>query len=470
MPKPDSTTDPSDARACACAGWSRSELLRGGAAQAGKGLPAIEPGMPVPAGTGLSRRSFLVRSAGLAIAVYGASSLAPKAFEEGIAAAAAAGPSDAVLISVFLSGGIDSMSVLAPTGDSRYASLRPTLKLDRDDTRLMEEDPRLQWHPSADQLKTLYDEGKVTVIPAVGYASPNFSHFTSRHYWEVGEVDPGGRVGWLGGYLDRHGAADNPLQGLSLSSVLSPALAAETVPVAAVPRPDQYRFQANGVGSPIQAPMLSELGRQGGLATSDPTLAKARETTTSTSRLREQMATFSSFTSPVTYPSGNDFSYKMASLAAMLAGGLPLRVVTIDAAGGYDTHANQTAQINNDLKYVSDTLYAFQRDLESRGLADRVLINVWSEFGRRATENGSGTDHGAAGLQLVIGTKARGQMVGEFPGLATGTGGGLDNDENLRATSDFRGGYCSLLEQWLNVDPGPIIANASSFPRYQLVA
>src|SRR3954469_6964725 len=105
-----------------CRDFTRSQILRAGAARAGDGLPAIEPGMPLPAGTGLSRRSFLLRSAGLAMAVYGASSLAPKAFEEGIAAAAAAGPSDAVLVSVFLGGGLDAMSLLAPTGDSRYAA------------------------------------------------------------------------------------------------------------------------------------------------------------------------------------------------------------------------------------------------------------------------------------------------------------------------------------------------------------
>src|SRR4051795_9997351 len=98
-----------------CNDFTRSQLIRAGAARAGDGLPAIEPGMPTPAGTGLSRRSFLLRSAGLALALSGAGSLAPQAFGGGIAAAAAAGPSNAVLVSVFLSGGIDAMSVLAPT-------------------------------------------------------------------------------------------------------------------------------------------------------------------------------------------------------------------------------------------------------------------------------------------------------------------------------------------------------------------
>src|SRR3954469_24876572 len=109
---------------CHCRDYTRSQLLRDAAAQAGHGLPAIENGMPEPAGTGLSRRTFLSRSAGVALAVYGASRIPISAFETGIAQAA---QSDRILVSVFFDGGIDAMSVLAPVGDTRYAQLRPNL-------------------------------------------------------------------------------------------------------------------------------------------------------------------------------------------------------------------------------------------------------------------------------------------------------------------------------------------------------
>jgi uncharacterized protein (DUF1501 family) len=108
---------------------------------------------------------------------------------------------------------------------------------------------------------------------------------------------------------------------------------------------------------------------------------------------------------------------------------------------------------------------AFQRDLEKRGLHDRVLVEMWSEFGRRPEENGSlGTDHGAAGCAFVVGSKAKGEMVGEFPGLKQ-----LDSNDNVRVTSDFRAMYCSLLEQWLGYDAAAIIPGASSFERPSLV-
>ncbi|HEY0630967.1 MAG TPA: hypothetical protein VGC98_02845, partial [Thermoleophilaceae bacterium] len=125
-----------------CRDFSRSQLLRAAAAQAGNGLPDIEPGMPTPAGTGLSRRSFVLRSAGLAMSVYGASKLGIGAFEEGVARAATA-PGQRVLVSVFMPGGVDSMSVLAPVGDPKYAEYRPTLALDGASTTPFAEDSSL---------------------------------------------------------------------------------------------------------------------------------------------------------------------------------------------------------------------------------------------------------------------------------------------------------------------------------------
>ena len=112
----------------------------------------------------------------------------------------------------------------------------------------------------------------------------------------------------------------------------------------------------------------------------------------------------------------------------MIAAGLPMRVVTITSPGHFDTHATQAARSTSGLQLTSDSLLAFQRDLEARGIADRVLIHVWSEFGRRAAENASaGTDHGSAGIGFLIGTQVNGQQIGDFPGVT----GGLDGNGNL---------------------------------------
>jgi uncharacterized protein (DUF1501 family) len=452
-----------------CNEFSRSSLLRR-AAEAGAGLPAIEPGMPLPAGTGLDRRSFVARSVGLAFAVYGAGSLRLPAFEDGILeAASAAAPASPVLVSVFLDGGVDTLSLLAPVGDPDYRRLRPKLALPDSALRVGGDD-RLRWHPSTAAFKTLHDEGKLALVPAVGYRDADQSHFTSRHYWEVGNTNPRLNTGWLGRYLDRVGSRDNPLQGLSLDGELAPSLATGRVPVAALRGADDYSFWTRGVWGEVEERMLDALGSLGATRKSrDRALATAGEVALQSERLRRQLVRFKSggLTSPVPYPKHeSDFPERLAGLASMLAAGLPIRVVALNAYGMYDTHSEQRDELAEALKVTSESLLAFQRDLEARGLADRVLTLVWSEFGRRAAENGSaGTDHGAAGTAMVIGSRVRGGLVGELPALRTG----LDREGNLRATVDYRSIYCSLLEQWLATDAAAVIPRARTFQRVALV-
>ena len=447
-----------------------TDYARTAQARAGAGLPVIEPGMPTPAGTGLSRRSFLLRSAGLALSVYGAGKLGPLRAEDALAQAGGGGP---VLVQVFLAGGIDSVSFLAPTEDPTYRRLRPKLALPPGSGVAFSEDPRLRWHPSAVSLAPLHAEGKVSVMPAVGYEHPDQSHFVSRHFYEVGALDPGTTTGWLGRYLDRVGSPDNPLQGLALDSSLAPALAAGKMPVAAVDTPTDYNFWARDVWGDVDELMLETTARIGAVhARSERALAQVAGAAMHTGALRAQLAPLRTvddvpaFAPPVAYPASedSDFPQRLAALAQMLAIGLPLRCVAIQAPGDYDSHANQVELLGEPLRLTCESLFAFQRDLEARGLADRVLVHVWSEFGRRAEENSEGTDHGAAGLGLLIGSRAAGRMIGEFPGLDV-----LDDHGNLRATSDFRAIYAGLLEQWLGTDAAGIIPDAARFARPALI-
>jgi uncharacterized protein (DUF1501 family) len=444
-----------------CDECTRASLLR---VAAGRGLPAVEPGMPVPAGTGLTRRSFVAKSVGMALAVYGAGRL--QLFEEGIANAASA-PPGRILVTVFLSGGADALSLLAPVSDPLYLQLRPRLAVSGG--MPFAADSRLSWHPALSPIAQLAGEGKVTVFPAIGYDHPDQSHFTSRHFWEVGATDPRLLTGWLGRYLDVAGAIDNPLQGLSIAGSLQPSLATARVPVAAIGGPDQYSFWSPGVWGEVEQRMLDGIGTLGRIRTKDAALATAANVTLQADQLRRQLTPFASskgITSPVAYPPSSDsFPKELQGLAAMIAAGLPLRCVALEATGQYDTHAGQTTALTPALTTTAASLYAFQRDLEARGLADRVLTLVWSEFGRRAKENGSGgTDHGAAGTAFLIGTQSAGGQIGEFAGLSS-----LDTEGNLKATSDFRAVYSSLLEQWLGFDAARVIPGAGKLQRPQLV-
>lgn len=462
-----------------CSDWTRS---REGVARAGDGLPAIEAGMPTPAGTGMSRRSLLLRSAGLALSVYGAGKLlAPEAFEAAVAQAAG---DHRVVVSVFMDGGADNFSILAPAGNSRYAQLRPTLAIADDPARRFAPDPSLVWNPDADGLRALWDDANcgVAVAPAIGYPSPNQSHFTSRHFWEVGALDPTGTTGWLGRYLDRVGAPDVPIQGLSFSGLLSPSLATAKHPVAATDNIGSYDFGTHGTWGDAMQTRLRDAHRQlGGLPTGDPALAYARRIQSSSAQLRNDLASATS--APATDPAAgypaqsSSLRTRLQSLARLLhvtvsGNHLPVRAVTVNAAGGWDTHSSQAGDVAANLRATCENLRAFWADLRLRGLDHRVVVLLWTEFGRRPEENGSaGTDHGAAGSAFVIGRDVRQGMLGEFPGLGSygSAGAGLDRDGNLRATADFRALYCALLEQWLQTDAEGIIPGAGSLTRPMLL-
>ena len=132
----------------------------------------------------------------------------------------------------------------------------------------------------------------------------------------------------------------------------------------------------------------------------------------------------SALTQPTLPPNGlgygtTSFDQRMANLAWMLDSNLGMRVACVSYDDGWDFHDSQVSRQAQNLSRMSTTLAAFQADLEARGLGDRVITLVWSEFGRRVEDNdsgGGGTDHGAGGLALVIGKHAKGGIAAEFPG------------------------------------------------------
>ena len=438
------------ARHNCCNDYTRSQLLRSAAAEAGRGLPAIEVGMPEPAGTGLSRRSFLSWSAGLALAVYGASKIPLAAFEEGIAQAAA---TDKILVSVFFDGGIDALSVLAPTGDPRYAQLRPNLALAPDAGTEFSEDPTLRWHPSAAGLATLHGEGKVSAFPAIGYDHPDQSHFTSRHYYEIGELDVGFHTGWLGRYIDQVGDDDNPLQG-ALDGRL--ALADDRHrrtsgggdrqrrrlrPLVAGQRADRRRDVQEL--RPLRLAALRLARAWPRCAAPPPRPTSCAPTSAGIGRLHQ----------PGRLPENE--LLPQARRPRRLHRRRPADAGGHDPRLGRLRHPRRRGRrpLARPAKRPARGCSPSSATSRRAGSQDRVLIELWSEFGRRPEENGSlGTDHGAAGCAFVVGSKAKGEMVGEFPGLAQ-----LDQNDNVRVTSDFRAMYCSLLEQWLGHDAASVI-------------
>ncbi len=335
-------------------------------------------------------------------------------------------------------------------------------------------DSRLHWHPSLAPLAKLHDQGKVTVFPAIGYTHPDQSHFTSRHYWEVGALDPQQGAGWLGRLLDVIGDDENAMQGLSLDDSLLPSLATAHVPVATLSDPTQYGFDSHNVWDVPGTLLPDAIGSLGGLVdTTDPFLTagehdRRREPTSCAASSAASSAPTArpTTTRRSSIPNG-EFANRLAGLAALLHAGFPIRAAALQAPGEFDTHSDETGPLADGLQQTAQALAAFQHDLEHRNLGSRVLTFLWSEFGRRAEQNDSnGTDHGAAGVAFMMGEHLKHRMVGEFPGLGRA---GLDRDGNLKETVDYRAVYASIVEEWFGVDAERVLPDAKKMPRYSLV-
>ena len=426
--------------------------------------------------SGITRRQILARGVGAGLAVYASRAMSIADIFGAAEASAAAAPDAPVLVSVFLPGGCDLLDSFVPVEQyGRYADLRPRLK-QKDPVELGS--TGLGLHPSLTAgtnggFKGLFEQGKIGLLPGIDYANPDLSHFHSRHFWETGLITQAAGTGWLGRMLDRGGSPDNPLQGVSLSGALSPLLRSAGAPVAAVSSPNNAQFWIPGVYGGSQditmrtwAEMAGRQGERPGERAAITAARHAKEVADRLAPFRHDDDEPDPLAPPVPYPKDSELGERLSRLAGLLSQPLGIRVAAVEAEGEFDTHDNQPTDLATGLKEVSEALSAFQADLEARGLADRVLTFVWSEFGRRPQENeSSGTDHGAGGVAWVQGTRARAGILSDYPDLSR-----FDREDNLAVTVDFRRVYCSLLEQWMGADAGAVIPNAGAFGRMELVA
>ncbi len=422
----------------------------------------------------LTRRQVLAGGLGATLSVYAAQAMPFARILEAAEAQAAAAPNAPVLVSVFLPGGCDLLDTLVPAGQyGRYADLRTEGRV-ADPLALGS--TGLGLHPALGTgtgggIKGLFDAGKIGFLPGIDYANPDLSHFHSRHFWETGLITEADAPGWLGRWLDRHGSADNPLQGLSASFSLSPVLRSTAAPVAAVASPGDAQFWIRGVWGRPQNAAFDAWRAISARRPSAPGPAAAWRGARLAQQVGDRLAPYAErdgadpLAPPVPYPRESEFATRLSRLAALISKPLGVRVATVDADGDFDTHDNQPAELARSLGDVSAALSAFQADLEARGVADRVLTVVWSEFGRRPEGNESkGTDHGAGGVAWVQGTRAAGGILTDYPSLTA-----LDREDNLAVTVDFRRVYASLLEGWLGTGADEVIPRAGAFGRLALV-
>jgi uncharacterized protein (DUF1501 family) len=423
----------------------------------------------------LTRRQLLRWGIGAGVTVYAGRALPTAHMLEAAAAEAAAAPDAPVLVSVFLPGGLDLLDTLVPL--DQEGPLRDLRGGVAPATPLALKGTSLGLHPSLARgpgggLQGLFDRGQIGFLPGIDYANPNLSHFASRAFWETGMVSPQSVSGWLGRWLDRHGSADNPLQGLSAGYGLSPTLRSVNAPVASVSSADDAGMSMWSVWGDwgtaamnAYAALSSATPRAAGPAAAARGARLAHTVSDRLAPFRATEETPDPLAGPVTYPEDNDTAARLKVLAGLIAQPLGIRMATVEADGEFDTHEGQAQTLDRDLGAAGEALATFQADLEARGVADRVLTFVWSEFGRRPGANRSGgTDHGAGGIAWVQGPRALGGILTEYPSLTD-----LDGEKNLKVTVDFRRVYGSLLQQWMGTDPAEVIPGAGAFGQVGLV-
>ena len=369
------------------------------------------------------------------------------------------GAKDTVLVVVQLTGGNDGMNTVIPFTNADYYKLRPTIAIAKDQIKKLSDDIGL--HPAMGALQKLYiDDSAVCVVQGVGYPNPSQSHFRSMDVWHAASTAETLTEGWLGNALKKQGVPAFHLAGGNEAAPL--ALAGAPVRVPSITSLDDFKLKTSGVtgaDTNAQKGVITGLASGGHKPTEVPTtnlLDFVSRTQTSTYASSEKLAAIGkNYTPKVSYP--NTALANKLKLAAQLIDadiGARLFYVSID---GFDTHAGQGGSAGahaNLLTQVSDGISAFYRDLAGRGHKDRVCVMTFSEFGRRAYENGSkGTDHGAAAPLFLVGGNVKAGSVGEHPSLK-----GL-KEGNLVHSTDFRQVYAAVLDKWLGVDAKPIVGD-----------
>lgn len=365
---------------------------------------------------------------------------------------------DPVLAVVSLSGGNDGLNTVIPYNDSRYRDYRPTIGIPED--QIVHITDELGFHPSMAPLKKYWDEGKLAIILGTGYPNPSLSHFRSMDIWATCEPDTLGVEGWLGRLIKTlDPAGDNVLTGVNFGRGMPRSLAMEGVAVASVGDLNSYGLLTEIEREEERNEALDLFGRMYA-----PVMGRGqvndfiRRTGIEAMKGADILATApGKYHSEVEYLLGNIGGY-LRDMVQIHNAEFGTRVLFTTAPYNiFDTHATQAVGQSNLLNDVANTVDSYMADMRQLGIGDNVTMLLYSEFGRRAMDNGSGTDHGTGGISFVIGEQVKGGLYGEYPSLEPDK---LEEGGNLQHSLDFRSTYTTLLENWMGVDAKPVVGGS----------
>ena len=359
---------------------------------------------------------------------------------------------DPVLVVLQLSGGNDYLNSVIPYSDPNYYDNRRTLAIPEDS--VLHLDGELGLHPAMAPMKRIYDEGNMAVIHGIGYANSPRSHFRSMDIWHTCEPETVGTEGWLGrATRDIDPGGENPVTSVNFGHGLPRAMVTPGVSVASVSDLLSYGLLTGIEQEEKRDRVLERFSRMYAPALgSGPVMEYLSQTGLDALKgadiLKEAPEGYSS---TVEY-AANPIAKSLRDVAMVHTAGLGSRIFYTQH-GSFDTHAAQMGTHAKLWNEVSGAISDFWDDLREHDADENVIMFLFSEFGRRMRDNGSGTDHGAAGVSFVIGPKVNGGMYSMYPETRAEA---LDQGD-LVPNVDFRGTYSSILERWMGLDPVPIV-------------
>lgn len=357
------------------------------------------------------------------------------------------------LVVVQLTGGNDFMNTIVPYTNGHYYDARKKIVMSQEDVLPIND--TLAINKNASPFKRLYDEGRMAIVQGIGYPNSNRSHFRGMDIWHTCEPDRVGSEGWLGlavREIDPRG--ENVLTGVNVGQGLPRAMAVAGVPVTSISDLEGY-----GVMKKIEQEKLRDKALQAfkdiyGQAIGSGVVAEyigktGLDVIRGADMLSEVAANYSS---SVEY-ADNSIAKSLRDVARIHLSGLGTRIFYTNH-GGYDTHANELPSHPKLMSDLSGAISDFLDDLEEHDASEDVAILVFTEFGRRMRDNGSGTDHGSGGGAFLFGKNVKGGLYSEYPSLDPAE---WEHGEDLKHTIDFRGIYGTVLEQWLGLEARPIV-------------
>lgn len=341
------------------------------------------------------------------------------------------------LIFIQLNGGNDGLNTFIPYDDPLYKILRPNIGFSKD--MVINKSNGMGFHPILKGISNIQQHGDLSVIQNVGYPEPNRSHFRSQEIWQTASASNEYlSYGWLGRYLDLQCNDHTPTAGINLDTIDNLSLKGEEPNFITVKNLNQFKQRE----TEHEAMKLS----------GNPQLDFARKISFSVNEGSEEIQkALKQSKTEISYPK-SQLASKMEWIARLMKGHLNSKVY-YTSLNGFDTHNNQLGTHQNKLKELDEAVTAFHQDLKNARLLERATIVIFSEFGRRVKDNGSGTDHGTAAPMLIIGGKNKGVVIGENPDLKN-----LDNGD-LIYKIDFRSVYATLLNNKMQFNPNDIGLN-----------